>query len=68
MSSPADDEVAALFDLLKRRYGGRLAPDELDRVHEGVKLIVRTAEELRAFEIDNGTGPAVTFTPRRREG
>ena len=67
MAEPDDQEVSALFDLLKQRYGDRLTADELDEVHQGVELIVGTAEELRSFRLDNGVGPVTTFTPYRGE-
>lgn len=60
------DESDILFNLIVKRYGNRLSPEELEEVRKGVKRITEIAESLRSVKLENSNEPFFTFTPYRR--
>ncbi len=67
-SSEIQAEVDALFALVRRRYGSRLTPDELEGVRKGVQGLVEGARALRAVRLDNADEPFQPFAPFRADG
>jgi len=63
----AQAEVDELFALVRRRYGDRLTPDELEGVRRSVQGIVEGARALRAVRLDNSDEPFQPFAPFRDE-
>ena len=57
-----------LFDMLKRRYGERLNPEELEEVKKGVENIRQAAVKLRAVNLQNSDEPPALFVPYRKDG
>jgi hypothetical protein len=57
-----------LFDMLKRRYGERLNPEELEEVKKGVENIQQAADKLRAVNLQNSDEPPALFVPYRKDG
>ncbi|MBW2431245.1 MAG: hypothetical protein JRF56_19990 [Deltaproteobacteria bacterium] len=57
-----------LFDMLKRRYGERLNPEELEEVKRGVENIQQAADKLRAVNLQNSDEPPALFVPYRKDG
>ena len=62
-----DSEAETLFNLVKEKYGDKIAPGELDEVKKAVEKIVETSMELREFELGNWDEPFSVFKPYRRE-
>ncbi len=66
---PAKDkpgtEADARMDLVLARYGTRLDEAARAKVRAEVESIVRRAEALRAFPLENGDGPFPVFHPYR---
>src|SRR5687768_3528042 len=68
MTDPAvARDTAALFELIRPRYGERLRAEELGSVRRGVESIVQRARLLRAVRLDSADEPVQRFTPFRRE-
>jgi hypothetical protein len=69
MSEPAkpDPEADALFEIVRRRYGDRLTPEQLDDVRKIVKAQVEAARALRAMRLTNADEPMQPFAPYRAE-
>jgi hypothetical protein len=69
MSEPAkpDPEADALFEIVRRRYGDRLTPEQLDEVRKIVKAQVEAARALRAMRLTNADEPMQPFAPYRAE-
>jgi hypothetical protein len=65
MSEPAADrsEADLLFKLVQDRYGGRLTPEQLDAVRNGVAAMVEGARALRAVRLANADGPLLPRVP-----
>jgi hypothetical protein len=59
------DEVDARMELILARFGARLDAEARKAVRAEVEAIVRRAEGLRRFPLDNGDGPFPVFTPYR---
>ena len=57
-----------LFDMLKRCYGERLNPEELEEVRKGVENIRKAAEKLRSIKLQNSDEPPALFIPYRKDG
>jgi hypothetical protein len=57
-----------LFDMLKRRYGERLNPEELEEVKKGVEFIQKAADKLRSVNLQNSDEPSALFVPYRKDG
>jgi hypothetical protein len=57
-----------LFDMLKRRYGERLNPEELEEVKNGVEFIQKAADKLRSVNLQNSDEPSALFVPYRKDG
>lgn len=57
-----------LFDMLKRRYGERLNPEELEEVKKGVDNIQQIADKLRSVNLKNSDEPPARFVPYRKDG
>lgn len=66
MSDSGREEASLLFEIVRRRYGGRLSPEELEEVRRGVERIVEIAMELRSVNLRNWDEPSLTFKPYRR--
>lgn len=68
---PIDPEVEAevhvLFELVRRRYGQRLDPGQLEGVRKGIQGIVEGARALRAVRLENTDEPFQPFRPFRAE-
>jgi hypothetical protein len=58
-------EVEARMSLVTSRFGTLLDEGRRKAVEARVAAIVRRAEALRKFELDNGDGPFPVFTPYR---
>ena len=58
-------EVEARMALVTSRFGTMLDTEGRKAVEARVAAIVRRAEALRKFELDNGDGPFPVFTPYR---
>ena len=58
-------EVEARMSLVTSRFGTLLDEGRRKAVEARVTAIVRRAEALRKFELDNGEGPFPVFTPYR---
>jgi hypothetical protein len=56
-----------LYDMLKRRYGERLSPEELEEVKKGVENIRKAADKLRSVNLQNSDGPPALFVPYRKD-
>jgi hypothetical protein len=63
-----ESEAETLFNLVKEKYGDKIAPDELEEVRKAVERIVETSTELREVELCNWDEPFSVFKPYRREG
>jgi hypothetical protein len=68
---PIDPEVEAevdvLLELVRRRYGQRLDPEQLEGVRKGIQGIVEGARALRAVRLGNTDEPFQPFRPFRAE-
>lgn len=62
------DARAAIFELVRLRYGHLMDDSQLAEVREGVEIIADVAEDLRAVHLDNGDEPFFVFKPYRGEG
>jgi hypothetical protein len=62
-----ESEAETLFNLVKEKYGDKIAPDELEEVRKAVERIVETSTELREVELYNWDEPFSVFKPYRRE-
>ena len=60
-------EVAALFAIVKARYGARLDEAQLEGVRRGVEAIVDAARLVRAVRLANADEPYQTFRPYRAD-
>ena len=67
MTDPKDDEVDALFAVVRQRRGGRLTPEQLEDVRKIVAGMVRLARSLRAVRLSNADEPAHAFAPYRAD-
>ena len=56
-----------LFDMLKRRYGERLNPEQLEEVKKGVENIRKAADKLRSVNLQNSDGPPALLIPYRKD-
>ena len=63
-----ESDSQCLFDMLKRRYGERLDPEELKEVKKGVENIQQAADKLRSVKLENSDEPFALFIPHREEG
>jgi len=62
-----DPEADALFEIVRQRYGDRLAPEQLDEVRKIVQAQVESARALRAMRLTNADEPVQPFAPYRAE-
>jgi hypothetical protein len=69
MSEPAapDQEAAALFEIVRQRYGDRLTPDQTDELRKIVRAQVEAARALRSVRLTNADEPMQPFAPYRAE-
>ena len=67
-NNPVEDDSKYLFDLLKKRYGERLSPEELKEVKNGVENIQQAADKLRAVKLENSDEPFALSVPYRERG
>ena len=67
-NNPVEEDSKCLFDLLKKRYGERLSPEELEEVKNGVENIQQAADKLRAVKLENSDEPFALFVPYRERG
>jgi len=56
-----------LYDMLKRRYGERLNPEELAEVKKVVENIRKAADKLRSVKLQNSDEPPALFIPYRKD-
>ena len=62
-----DPEADALFEIVRRRYGDRLTPAQLDELRKIVAGQLEAARALRAVTLTNADEPMQTFAPYRAE-
>ena len=69
MSEPVhdQDEVEVRLGLVRRRYGDRLTPEQLDILRHVVKALVEQVAALRAVPLTNADGPMERFIPFRAD-
>jgi hypothetical protein len=58
-------EVETMLALVRERYGGRLAPEELEGVRTAIEGIVQAAHALRAVRLTNADEPGQPFAAYR---
>jgi len=58
-------EVETMLELVRERYGGRLAPEELESVRTAIEGIVQAAHALRAVRLTNADEPGQPFAAYR---
>jgi len=56
-----------LYDMLKRRYGERLTPEELEEVKKGVENMRKAADKLRSVKLQNCDEPPALIIPYRKD-
>ena len=64
-AEPPKTEADARMELILARYGKQLDEAGRKKVRAEVDAIVRRAEALRKFSLDNGDGPSPVFHPYR---
>jgi hypothetical protein len=64
-AEPARSEVDARMEVILARFGKHLDDDARKAVRGEVEALVRRAEALRKFPLDNGDGPFPVFKPYR---
>jgi hypothetical protein len=62
-----DPEAAALFEIVRLRYGDRLTPAQLAELRKIVAGQLETARALRAVALTNADEPMQPFAPYREE-
>lgn len=62
---PAKSEADARMELVLARFGKQLDEDARKSVRGEIQAIVRRAEALRKFKLENGDGPFPVFQPYR---
>ena len=69
MSEPEklDQEADALYEIVRRRYGDRLTPQQQDEVRKMIGAQVEAARALRAVRLGNADEPMQPFAPYRAE-
>jgi hypothetical protein len=69
MGEAASDpsEIELRFALVRRRYGDRLSPEQLDEVRRAVGAIVEMVTALRTVRLTNADEPGHRFVPFRAE-
>ena len=69
MSEPTkpDLEADALFEIVRQRYGDRLAPEQLDELRKIVQAQIEAGRALRAMRLTNADEPMQPFAPYREE-
>jgi hypothetical protein len=69
MSEPerADGEADDLYEIVRRRYGDRLTPEQQDETRKMVRAQVEAARALRAVRLTNADEPMQPFVPYRAE-
>ncbi|MBS7638427.1 hypothetical protein KEJ49_06065 [Candidatus Bathyarchaeota archaeon] len=65
MSDLRREEASLLFEIIRRVYGDRLSPEELEEVRRDVERIVEMSMELRSVKLRNWDEPSFTFRPYR---
>ncbi len=68
MYDPGEEEAGILFELVRRRYGGRLSSEELEEVKRGVERILELSAEMRSVKLNNWDEPPLIFRPYRGDG
>jgi hypothetical protein len=69
MSAPVNDESEAdlRFAVVRRRYGDRLTPEQLEALRGAVQEIVQQVTALRAARLTNADEPLPRFVPFRAD-
>ena len=62
-----ENDSKFLFDMLKRRYGERLNPEQLEEVKKGVENIRKAADKLRSVNLQNSDEPPALLIPYRKD-
>lgn len=65
--SKPDQEADALYEIVRRRYGDRLTPQQQDEVRKMIGAQVEAARALRAVRLGNADEPMQPFAPYRAE-
>ena len=55
------DDARALAEIVKRRYGQHLTPEQLDSVTKEIENRLQGGKTLRSAKLANGDEPDVTF-------
>jgi hypothetical protein len=58
---PPRDEIAALMDVVRQRFGRHLDDAQLKEVQDEIARNLRLAEALRRFRLDPAEAPATVF-------
>jgi hypothetical protein len=66
-SIQTENDGKFLYDMLKRRYGERLKPEELEEVKKGVENIRKAADKLRSAKLQNSDAPPALHIPYRKD-
>jgi hypothetical protein len=61
----ADEEVEALWALVRQRYGSRLTDEQLTDLRTSVEGLVGAARELRRVSLSNADAPLERLVPFR---
>lgn len=62
----SQSEAEMMFDVVRRRYGGRLDDEQLEEVKKGVEGIFEAAETLRKIKLEYRDEPFSLFVPYRK--
>jgi hypothetical protein len=62
-----DQEADALYEIVRRRYGDRLTPQQQDEVRKMIGAQLEAARALRAVRLGNADEPMQPFAPYRVE-
>jgi hypothetical protein len=67
MNEPAAEgsEADLRFGLVRRRYGDRLTPEQLDALRKAVDALVEQVTALRGVRLTNDVEPLQRFVPFR---
>jgi hypothetical protein len=58
---PPSDDALALAEIVRRRYGAHLSPEQLEGVTREIEQRLGGGRALRAAKLANGDEPDVTF-------
>ena len=69
MNIPNDKktETQCLVDLVEKRYGDRLNPEQMEDVKKTIEDIRKMTDALRSVNLRNSDEPVTQFTPYRKQ-